>query len=229
MVAGSKKLSTGERLRLIGPVVLYAILAFVGWKRGYFQARNFEAAAHASSSSLWIGAVFVLFYGTFASLALPVSPLAYAAGAIFGFSRGSILVWIASMLGAVSGYYMARGVLAKPARRLLGRYKDKLENLRGEKAFIAAIRMRLVPIVPFGAFTYAGAIGNLEALPFFAGTAVGIIPGTLLATFVGDRVAAGFYGESKRPYIFAVGGMLLLLGISFAPKLWDKFRNRRKG
>src|SRR5205085_12468616 len=64
------------------------------------------------------------------------------------------------------------------------------------------------------ALNYAAAISKLSPLPFFLGTAVGIIPGTLLAAFIGDRLAAGIHGKSKRPYLFAGAGVLIMLGLS---------------
>jgi uncharacterized membrane protein YdjX (TVP38/TMEM64 family) len=186
------------------------------------------AVAQSSKGGIWFGAGFVILYTVLAALAMPISPLAYAAGAVFGFWRASILVWLASILGAAAGYYLARGLLAKPARRLLGCYKDKLTGLGKRNAFVAALRMQLLPIVPFGAFNYAAGIAKLEVLPFLAGTAIGIIPGTLLATFIGDRFVAGVHGKSKGPYMFAAAGVLVVLGLSFAPKLWDKIRGRKK-
>ncbi|MFL5574165.1 MAG: TVP38/TMEM64 family protein [Gemmatimonadaceae bacterium] len=228
MSAESKKLTTGDKARLIAPVVLYIVLALIAWKLGYFRARNVQAAAASAASSVWISVIFVVVYATIGSLALPVSPLAYGAGAIFGFWRASILIWTASMFGAVAGYYLARGVLAKPARRLLGRYKHKLGDLPTQKVFLTALRMQVMPIVPFGAFTYAAAIAKLDPLPFFTGSAIGIIPGTLLAAFIGDRFAAGVHGESKQPYLLAAAAALLLLAASFAPKVREKLGKGRK-
>jgi uncharacterized membrane protein YdjX (TVP38/TMEM64 family) len=222
VTAESKKLSTADKARLIAPVALYIILALIAWKLGYFRAQNVQAAAASAASHVWISVVFVVVYAAMGSLAFPVSPLAYGAGAVFGFWRASILIWIASMLGAVAGYYLARGVLAKPARRLLGRYKNKLRDLPTRNVFLTALRMQIMPIVPFGAFTYAAAIGKLDPLPFFAGSAIGIIPGTLLAAFIGDRFAAGVHGKSKKPYLFAAAGALLLLAASFAPKVRER-------
>ncbi|MFL5488078.1 MAG: TVP38/TMEM64 family protein [Gemmatimonadaceae bacterium] len=228
MSAESKKLSTGDKARLIVPLALYVVLAVIAWKLGYFRARNVEAAAQGTASNLWVSVVFVLVYAAIGSLALPVGPLAYGAGAIFGFWRASILIWIASMLGAVAGYYLARGILAKPARRLLGRYKNKLRDLPTRNVFLTVLRMQVMPIVPFGAFTYAAAISKLDPLPFFAGSAIGIIPGTFLAAFIGDRFAAGFHGKSKKPYLLAAAGALVLLAASFAPKVAEKLGKRHE-
>lgn len=227
MSAASRRLSTGDKIRLIAPVVVYAILAVVAWKLGYFHEQKIAAAAQNSRGTLWIGGTFVLIYGAIAAIALPVGPLAYTAGAVFGFLRGSILVWLGSMIGAVAGYYLAHGVWAKSARRLLGRYNDKLHGLRKGNVFLTAFRLQLMPVIPFGAFNYAAAISKLPPASFFAGTAVGIIPGTLLATFIGDRFIAGVHGKSKMPYLFAALAVVALLALSFAPKLWDRLRKRR--
>lgn len=226
MVDGSKKLGTGDKVRLIAPIVAYAVLAFVAWRLGFFRTQKVEAVAGHPGASPWVAALFVVLYALVASLALPVGPLSYGAGAVFGFWRGSILVWTGSMIGAVAGYYLGRGIWSKPARRLLGRYKTKLQDIRKGNVFLNSFRMHLVPIVP-GAFNYAAGISELPPLAFLAGTAVGIIPGTLIATFIGDRVVAGARGEGKKPFMLAVGAALLLLAISFAPKLWEKFRKRR--
>jgi uncharacterized membrane protein YdjX (TVP38/TMEM64 family) len=227
VTSGSKSLSTGDKIRLVAPVVIYAILAFVAWKLGYFREQTVEEAAR-STGSVWVGGAFALIYGAVGALALPLTPLAFVAGAVFGFWRASFLVWIGSMLAAVTGYYLARGVWAKPARRLLGRHEGKLHDLRTRSIFLTSLRVRLVPLIPFGVFSFAAGISKISLLPFLIGTGFGVIPTTLLTAFVGDRFAAGFHGESKTPYFFAAAAALVMLALSFAPKLWGKFKGRRR-
>jgi uncharacterized membrane protein YdjX (TVP38/TMEM64 family) len=218
------KLSRGDKARLIAPFVIYAVVAFVVWKLGYFHIEKVSEAAQNSTGGLSVAIGFVVLYGILGALALPISPLAYAAGAIFGFLRASLLVWLGSMLGAAGGYYLACGVLAKPARRLLGPYNAKLRGIKKHSVFLTALRLQVLPIVPFGAFNYAAAISKLEVTPFLIGTGLGIIPGTLLATFIGAQFAAGIHGKSKMPYLLAGAAAVLLIVLSFAPKLWGKIR-----
>lgn len=227
MTEAAKRLTTADKIRLGAPLLVYTVLAFIAWKLGYFREQNVAEAAQSSRGNWLVGSIFVLIYGAVGSLALPVGPLAYAAGAVFGFWRASILIWLGSMVGAVAGYFLARGVLAKPARRLLGRYEGKLHDLRKGNVFLTAFRLQLMPLIPFGAFNYAAAISKLSPLPFFLGTALGIVPGTLLAAFIGDRFAAGVHGKSKKPYLFAFAAALVMVAISYAPKLWEKSRARR--
>jgi uncharacterized membrane protein YdjX (TVP38/TMEM64 family) len=110
---------------------------------------------------------------------------------------------------------------------LLGRYESKLHGLRKGNVFLTALRLQLMPIIPFGAFNYAAAISKLKPMSFFAGTAFGIIPGTLMAAFIGDRVIAGVHGQSKMPYVFAAGAAVLMFGLTFAPTVWDKLKKRK--
>ncbi|MDP9202028.1 MAG: VTT domain-containing protein [Gemmatimonadota bacterium] len=226
----SKRLSNSDRVRLVAPLVLYGVLAVVAWKLGFFHgggSQKVTAAVEGATGKPWFAAAFVLAYAIIGALALPLSLLAYGAGAVFGFWRGSILVWIASMFGALAGYYLARGVWAKPARRLLGRYAEKLHDLRKGNVLLTAFRMQLLPVVPFGAFNYAAGISKLPMLEYLAGTAIGIIPGTLMATFIGDRLAAGIGGHERKPLLIAGAVVLVVLALSFLPKLLEKLRRRR--
>jgi uncharacterized membrane protein YdjX (TVP38/TMEM64 family) len=222
----AERLRTADKIRLIAPVLVYAALVVIGWKLGYFHEQKVTALAQ-STGGPYVSAGFVLVYAVGCALALPVTPLAYGAGVVFGFWRASILVWVASMLGAIGGYYLARGIWTKPARRLLGHYNDKLHSLREGNVFLTSFRLQLMPVKPFGVFNYAAGISKLDPLPFFAGTALGIIPGTLMATFIGDRLAAGAHGESKKPYLVAGAVAVLAIALSFAPKLLEKVRARK--
>jgi len=166
----------------------------------------------------------VLSYAALATLAAPVSPLAYAAGALFGVARGSLYVWLGSMVGAMAGYFLARTSLAGPARRLLGRFRDRMRQLRDGNAFITTLRLQMLPILPFGIFNYAAGVMRLRIPGFLAGTALGILPGTIAAVYVGDRLVAGLQTGDKRALLVAGLVVAALFALSFAPTLVKKLR-----
>ncbi len=213
-------------VRVTVPLALYIVLALTAWKLGLFKTDNIKRLSQSSGIAgvPWIAVAFITLYAAVATLALPVGPLAYAAGALFGFTRASIYVFAASMLGAVAGYFFARTLFAPSARRLLGRYKDKLHDLKKGNVFLTSFRMQLLPILPFGAFNYAAAISKFPPLPFLAGTALGIIPGTLLATLVGDRLLAGVTGSSRRPLFIGLAIAAALVLLSFVPSIVKRIR-----
>jgi len=216
-----------DLLRLLVSILVLGVFALVAWKLGLFKpeaAEKVSAAGGRVGGIHWIVPTFIVVYAAIPAFALPVGPLAYGAGAVFGFVRGSIYVWIASMIAAAVGYYLASNVWAKPARRLLGRQGEKLTHLGKENVALTAFRMQLMPLVPFGVFNYAAGISKLPIVPFLVGTAFGIIPGTLLATFIGDRFIAGVRGNDRQPLYIALAVTVVLFGLSFLPKVLKKSR-----
>jgi uncharacterized membrane protein YdjX (TVP38/TMEM64 family) len=219
-----------DLLRLLVSVVVLAIFAFVAWKIGLFEPAGAKKVSTLTghAGGVWLAITFIVIYATIAALSLPVHPLAYGAGALFGFVRGAIFIWIASMSGAASGYVLARYVWASAARRLLGRQKQKLKDLGKGNPALTAFRMQLMPLIPFGVFNYAAAVGKMPLAQFLIGTAFGIIPGTLLSAFIGDRVVAGVHGHNRGALYLAGGIGVLLLALSFVPNLIKKLRRRRR-
>ena len=229
MAREQEKPRPSDWLRLIAPTLLLVALVVVAWRLGYFRLKNpqqLNSAADRVQGLPWLSPIFVAIYATAAAFATPVSPLAYGAGAVFGIVHGSILVWLASMIGAAAGYWLARGIWSAPAHRLLGRYSTKLHALRRGSAFLKTLRVQLLPIVPFGIFNYAAGTSRLAFTQFLAGTALGVLPGTVAAVYVGDRIAAGLEHNDKGAFLVAGGVMLLLLAISFLPNLVEKLRHR---
>ena len=130
------------------------------------------------------------------------------------------------MIGGIAGYWLARGILADSATRLLGRYEDKLRSLGRGNAFLMTFRAQLLPIVPFGMFNYAAGSMRLSFVAYVAGTAMGIIPGSVAAVVVGERVAAGFRGSGRDAFFVAAAVMAALIGVSFLPNLVERLRRR---
>jgi len=219
----------GEWLRLLLPVVVVAGFIVLAWRAGYFNLKNPErlgAAAERVQGTPWLGPIFVALYASVATLAAPVSPLAYGAGAVFGLAKGTLFVWIASMIGASAGYLLARSAWSGPARRLLGRFRGKFRELGRGNVFLVTLRMQLLPIMPFGIFNYAAGVSHLPFLEFIGGTAIGILPGTVAAVYVGDRIVAGLQSSDKRAFLVAGAVVAALFGLSFAPTVVKKLRGR---
>jgi uncharacterized membrane protein YdjX (TVP38/TMEM64 family) len=214
-------------LRIALPVLVVAGFIVLAWRFGYFSLKTpeqLDAATDRVESLPWLAPIFVLSYAALATLAAPVSPLAYAAGALFGVVRGSLYVWLGSMVGAMAGYFLARTSLAGPARRLLGRFRDRMRQLRDGNAFITTLRLQMLPILPFGIFNYAAGVTRLRIPGFLAGTALGILPGTIAAVYVGDRLVAGLETGNKRALLVAALVVAALFALSFAPTLVRKLR-----
>jgi uncharacterized membrane protein YdjX (TVP38/TMEM64 family) len=219
-------LRPADWLRLALPLLLVAILVLIAWKLRYFEQGRLTSAAGHARYAWWFGLAFVAAFGVIAALPTPASPLAYAAGALFGIVQGSLLAWCGLMLGAAAGYWLARGAWADIAARLLGRNEDKLRDMRERKGFLVTVRFRLIPLVPFGVFNYAAGAVKIAFPAYFAGSAIGSIPYIVGAVFTGERVAAGFRGAGRSAFLVAAAVMLAMIGVSFLPTGIRKLRER---
>lgn len=218
-------------VRLAIPVVALLVLIYWAHHRGFFEIdRPEEVAAIAGSirRTPELAGILVAAYAGMAAMGLPVAPLGYGAGALYGFLRGVALVWIASMIGAAGGYFLARGIMHGPAMRLLGRFAPLIHSLRDRHGFLTVLRIQLLPVVAFGPFNYAAGIARIPFWPFMAATGLGIIPGTLAIVYVGDRVMAGFRGEEGHPFLIAAIVAVSLVALSFVPTFVVRHRRRAR-
>lgn len=227
--APEQRLRLSDWVRIALPIVFVIAFMLLAWRLGYFKLRtpqHLGAAADRVRDVPWLGPIFVSVYATMGGFAAPVSPLAYGAGAVFGPIRGSFLVWLGSLIGAAGGYWMARGAWAGTAHRLLGRYAGSVHRLREQNTFLMTFRVQLLPIIPFGVFNYAAGTSRVPFLPFMLGTALGIIPGTVAAVYIGDRISEGVGAHDT--HAFEVAGVVaaLLLVVSFLPTIVQKLRGR---
>lgn len=214
--------------RLIIPGVLYIALAITAWKLGWLNPEKVaeESSAHAIGGIPFFVIGYVVLYALIAASALPVGPLAYGAGALFGFVRGAIYVFAGSMLGAAAGYFLARVFLGAATRRILGRHREQLDEFAKGNVVLNSFRMQLIPVIPFGIRNYAAGVSKVSPVKFLAGTAAGIIPATLVATFVGDRFMAGVTGHSRKPLFLGLGIAAAIMALTFVPALIRKLEHK---
>ena len=89
---------------------------------------------------------------------------------------------------------------------------------------MTTLRMQMLPILPFGIFNYAAGVTRLRIPGFLAGTALGIVPGTIAAVYVGDRLVDGLETGNKQALLVAALVVATLFALSFAPMLVKKLR-----
>jgi uncharacterized membrane protein YdjX (TVP38/TMEM64 family) len=157
----------------------------------------------------------VLFTAAYVAAAITLAPafvLTFAAGAIFGLWRGTLIVFFAALLGAVAVY----GLAAPLAH---GRIMRRLER----DARVAAIRravvgdalwvmflLRLSPLVPYVLLNYALALSGVRFKDFVLAT-VGMLPAIIMYAYygkiVGDvaKLAAGVSPPRGIEYWIVVG------------------------
>lgn len=205
-----------------GLLKLSALLALLV---GYAQAPGLQAfvaqgTAYLRSGDFYGLRAFLLGYGALAPLVsvalmtvqsvVPFVPgmlMTFANAWLFGWQLGSVYSAVGALLGAAVDFCLARWY-GKPLldRLMPAQTAQATGRLIERHGVLAVLVTRLVPIVPFKIVSYGAGFSSMALRPFLLVTAVGQMPGILLYSALGARMA-------ERPSLFfATTFFLLLLG-----------------
>lgn len=179
-----------------------------------------EMRAMLDDIGWWGVAAFVVGYAALTLAPVPKSVLSVAAGVLFGFAGGLLIVYAAAVLGATAAFWLGRALGREAVEKFTGTRVAKVDEVLRRRGFVAVVGVRLVPVLPFTAINYSAGLTSVGWWPYFFGTLLGIIPGAL------SFVALGAYGlELEWPAHVALGvlAVLTLAGVVVA------VRSRRRG
>jgi uncharacterized membrane protein YdjX (TVP38/TMEM64 family) len=140
-----------------------------------------------------------------------------AAGAVFGFWLGCLIVYPVTISSACVMYFMGRR--ARTRIEMVGRFADRLDKFREltvGRGHLLLVMLRLSPLLPFNVINF---FSGVIAVPFilFLGTCiVGIFFDVVLLNSIGAQLVAKS-GHNEVHFILI---FLLLLGVSCAVYHW---------
>jgi phospholipase D1/2 len=177
------------------------------------------AWAKEFGSRPWAPFVVMLAY-TPACFALFPRPLITLAGVIaFGPWLGFLYAIVGVVASSVVTYYVGGGLRRDTVRRLAGARLDRMIEVLKKNGLLAMTLLRLVPIAPFAVEGMVAGAVRLRLWHLAAGTAIGMLPGTLAATVFSDQLETAFTGGSVNWWIVA-GCAAALVGGIIAVKRW---------
>jgi uncharacterized membrane protein YdjX (TVP38/TMEM64 family) len=175
----------------------------------------------------WTGPVLLLLYAVLAPLGAPVSPLMFAAGAIFGTLVGAGYNFLGTFIGAANSYFLARGLGRDLIVHVAGNRLKKAERLIARRGFWPLVRTRFLPI-PFPVVNYGAALGGVPAGLFLLTTAIGLVPANLVYTYFASALVDSVGGD-RIGVLFRMGlAVVALLSLSFVPNLLTGFQRRKR-
>lgn len=184
---------------------------------------------------LLAAAAYVGLYLLVTMMAIPGSLwVTITGGFLFGVAGGAALTWFAAMVGATTLFLAARGALASILERQATGWLARLRDGFRKNAFNYLLFLRLMPLAPFPVVNIAPAILGVPTRTFVLATAIGIVPGTFVYTFLGAGVGAVLDqgGEpdlslATKPMIW---GPLVAFGLlALAPVIYQAWSRRKRG
>jgi uncharacterized membrane protein YdjX (TVP38/TMEM64 family) len=160
---------------------------------------------------------FILGYALLTLGPVPKPAMSATAGLFFGWIGGASIVWAASLLGALGGFWLSRWLGRGAVKRVTGARVARLDDLLARRGVVAVIGSRLMPVLPFTAINYAAGLSGVRFRDT-VGTAVGIVPGTLA------YVAVGAVGSRPQWWPFTVSAAALVA----ATVAWTAWTRRRR-
>ncbi|MFN3846109.1 MAG: FAD-dependent oxidoreductase [Paracoccaceae bacterium] len=137
--------------------------------------------------------LIVAFFGAYVAVAALSLPLAVwmtlAAGALFGFWQGLVIVSFASTIGATLAFLASRYLLRDWVRARLGARAAAIdEGLRRDGPFFL-FSLRLIPVIPFFAVNLLMGLTPIRTLTFYLVSQMGMLAGTAAYVNAGTQLA----------------------------------------
>ncbi|MGB0696107.1 MAG: TVP38/TMEM64 family protein [Rhodospirillaceae bacterium] len=227
------------KLGIFGALILGLVLFFV---TGADQYLSFEAfLAHQDQIKGWVDQnvwlavpLFLFMYFIAVTFSLPGAVwMTIIGGYLFGTIEATFYVVSAATMGATAVFLLARYVIGDAVAKKLdsGKMKKLIDGF-SKDAFSYLLVLRLIPLFPFWVINLAPAMAGVKLRVYMAGTFLGIIPGTLVFSSVGNGLSS-VIARGEKPdlgIIFdpeVLGPMLGLALLALIPVLYKKIKARK--
>lgn len=201
-------------------VVLYAAalwMAYSAWKnpatRIWFEPQGLEQLGRQLQSSPLGPLAVVAGYVLAVLMAVPIWVLIIAGVLVFGPWPGMIYAWVGMVSGATVAYGLGRWLGGSLLERLTARSLPALRAALKRYGMGAVLFVRLVPIAPFmvGNLTF-GAL-KVPVRTYVVGTALGLLPGTLLTGLFLERLTAAWQDPTLLTWLL-LAGVVVAIGMT---------------
>lgn len=118
---------------------------------------------------------------------------------------------IGAIIGGTISFYISRVLGREIVEKIIKGRGKWFEDGVEKRGFLLIFILRLIPLFPFDIISYGAGLSKIKYKDFAFGTLIGIIPGVLIFTNLGDKTL-----NTKSPeFIIAIALLILLLLISY--------------
>jgi uncharacterized membrane protein YdjX (TVP38/TMEM64 family) len=192
-------------------ILVLGMVFYLSTKSGMFENLTAEGIKEYIASCGVFGPIV---YMTMFSVVPAGSVIAVAGGMAFGMYFGTLYTIIGAMIGATVAFYISRllgrGVVEKLIKGKMQKFDDGIEK----GGFLLILIMRFIPIIPFNVISYGAGLTRIKYIDYMLSTMIGIIPGVLVFTNLGDKAL----NVRSTEFILAVGMLSLMVIVSIILK-----------
>ena len=165
----------------------------------------------ADFSNLWWAPLLVILAYTPACIVLfPRAFITLLAVAAFGAWHGLAYAMSGILVACALTYYVGTRMNRQTVRRLARGKLTRMSQIMRHRGILAMTAVRLVPLAPFAVVNVVAGAIHLRFRDFMIGSALGILPGTLVATVFGDQLVSGLKDPTSIN-LWLVGALVIAL------------------
>lgn len=156
----------------------------------YLKQQHQTITQYYADNTVLTIVIFFLAYVLVTALSLPGAViLTLAAGAIFGFWIGVVLVSFASTAGATLAFLFSRFVFRDPVQNRFGSQLGAINRGVEEEGAFYLFTLRLIPAVPFFVVNLLMGLTPIKTSVYALVSQIGMLPGTAVFVNAGNQLS----------------------------------------
>lgn len=212
----------------VAAVVLVIGIRLTDWEAAallFDQAALIRFFSDTSTSPALSVGLFVLAHIIANSVGVPGTVLVIVGGAVYGLWWGTVWSVIGATLGAVGAFLLARYFLHDRIQRRFAYHPlfKKINDTLCAEGLSCVLLIRFSPVSPFNIVNFVFGLTPVPLEAYALGTLIGIIPGTMVYTWLGVTGAEALSSGRLLPLFCC---LLVLMMLSVAPLLIRRLKKR---
>ncbi|WP_419897011.1 VTT domain-containing protein [Roseomonas sp. USHLN139] len=208
------------------PILLIAVIWRYTPLSAFLNPETFSASMQ-NANGAWGPLLALGLFMVLGLIAFPVNVLIVATAAAFGIWPGLAYAGIGALVSAFLTWLVGRRLGPKLLRKLLGPRINRISRSIARNGIMAVTMVRLMPIAPFTLVNLVAGAIRIPLLDYMVGTALGLAPGLILMTALGDRLLRIMTDPSLRDILGFVAVLLAWGALSWGlQSLVSWFRRR---
>ncbi len=212
-VAGPKRGARRRAAALLGVAALLMFVLAAAW--GLYPDDADAAMRNLLRMDAGDWQTPLLVVGVFllgSALMVPVTLMIVAAAATLGLAAGLIYAALGTLVSAAAFYGVGSWLGTDLVQQFTGGRLSKIRNSIRRRGILAVAAVRVLPVAPFSLINLAAGATSVGFWRFLAGTVLGMAPGFLLFSALGDQLYRTL--SSPTPAALAAFGGLILLWVA---------------
>jgi uncharacterized membrane protein YdjX (TVP38/TMEM64 family)/phosphatidylserine/phosphatidylglycerophosphate/cardiolipin synthase-like enzyme len=220
---------TGVPIRVLAAVAV-AVLLLILWYAtpiaNFTDVETLEPYFQRVADSGWALVLVPLVIVLASVFFFPITILIALTGMTLGPFLGSACATAGSLGSAALAFGIGTLLGQNGLRRMMGKRLNRISKRMAHKGVLAIAGVRLLPVAPFTAINLIAGATHIRFGEFMAGTALGMAPGILIVSALGDRLREVWQNPS--PQNIVALGLIAVAWIAIAVGLQVLVSRRRR-